>query len=176
VRRRSRNASGWRRWRRKTSSWSGDRCDVSDFTPAAADDPFSGSSRSPRRKLDRIAFASERAFLLQTAFGLLRECAGTAAAVMRLRTRVITNLVDPARFARRGLRNGAATGRFWTMSRGNSIAASKLFVLFELEGLSTPKSRALLAIPVGTVASRLRRARDLFSRGSQARPGAAGFP
>lgn len=37
-----------------------------------------------------------------------------------------------------------------------------VFVLFELEELSTPQIAALLEIPVGTAASRLRRAREDF--------------
>jgi RNA polymerase sigma-70 factor (ECF subfamily) len=38
------------------------------------------------------------------------------------------------------------------------------FVLFEVEGLSTPEMAELLGIPLGTVASRLRRAREIFER------------
>jgi RNA polymerase sigma-70 factor (ECF subfamily) len=38
------------------------------------------------------------------------------------------------------------------------------FVLFEVEGLSTPEMAELLGIPLGTVASRLRRAREVFER------------
>jgi RNA polymerase sigma-70 factor (ECF subfamily) len=37
-----------------------------------------------------------------------------------------------------------------------------VFVLFELEGLSAPEISELIGIPVGTVASRLRRARAAF--------------
>lgn len=37
-----------------------------------------------------------------------------------------------------------------------------VFVLFELEGLSSPEIAEMLGIPLGTVASRLRRARQLF--------------
>jgi RNA polymerase sigma-70 factor (ECF subfamily) len=39
-----------------------------------------------------------------------------------------------------------------------------VFVLFELEEMSTPEIAALLEIPVGTAASRLRRAREAFDR------------
>ena len=37
-----------------------------------------------------------------------------------------------------------------------------VFVLFELEALSSPEIAALIEVPVGTVASRLRRAREQF--------------
>lgn len=44
-----------------------------------------------------------------------------------------------------------------------------VFVLFELEELSTPQIAALLEIPIGTAASRLRRAREDFeARASRA--------
>lgn len=39
---------------------------------------------------------------------------------------------------------------------------SETFVLYEIEGLSAPEISILLAIPVGSVASRLRRAREQF--------------
>jgi len=38
------------------------------------------------------------------------------------------------------------------------------FVLFEIEGLSQPEIAAALGIPTGTVASRVRRAREAFTR------------
>jgi RNA polymerase sigma-70 factor (ECF subfamily) len=40
-----------------------------------------------------------------------------------------------------------------------------VFILFELEGLTTPEIAALAEIPLGTAASRLRRAREAFRAG-----------
>ena len=42
------------------------------------------------------------------------------------------------------------------------IEARTVFILFELERLSSPEIAQLLEVPLGTVASRLRRARELF--------------
>jgi len=42
-----------------------------------------------------------------------------------------------------------------------------VFVLFELEGLSTPEIAELIQIPIGTAASRLRRARQAFRAAAQ---------
>jgi RNA polymerase sigma-70 factor (ECF subfamily) len=39
---------------------------------------------------------------------------------------------------------------------------AEVFVLYEIEGLSSPEIAALLEIPLGSVASRLRRAREQF--------------
>jgi len=38
----------------------------------------------------------------------------------------------------------------------------EVFVLFELEGLTTPEIAELVGVPLGTAASRLRRAREAF--------------
>lgn len=43
-------------------------------------------------------------------------------------------------------------------------AHREVFVLYELEGLSTPEIAEVLAVPLGTVASRLARARTSFSK------------
>jgi RNA polymerase sigma-70 factor, ECF subfamily len=40
----------------------------------------------------------------------------------------------------------------------------QVFVLYELEGFSTPEIASALAIPLGTAASRLRRAREAFEQ------------
>ena len=42
---------------------------------------------------------------------------------------------------------------------------AEAFVLYEVEGLSSPEIAALLEIPLGSVASRLRRGREQFRSG-----------
>jgi RNA polymerase sigma-70 factor, ECF subfamily len=41
-----------------------------------------------------------------------------------------------------------------------------VFVLYEIEGLAAKEIAALLSIPVGTVASRLKRGRETFQSGA----------
>ena len=49
----------------------------------------------------------------------------------------------------------------WALSKLKPDLA-EAFVLYEIEGLSSPEIAALLEIPLGSVASRLRRAREQF--------------
>ena len=48
-----------------------------------------------------------------------------------------------------------------------SLEQRAVFVLYELEELSVPDIAELLGVPVGTAASRLRRARAAFSAASE---------
>lgn len=51
-----------------------------------------------------------------------------------------------------------------------------VFVLFELEQMSSPEIAEALGIPVGTVASRLRRARESFQAHARRRASSSGGP
>jgi RNA polymerase sigma-70 factor (ECF subfamily) len=108
-------------------------------------------------RLADITPGSERAFLMATALRL-------ASAVFRRERRL--DLEDDM-----DLRQ--ARGRDVDDARSavdllDSILARidptlvEVFVLFELEELSSPEIAKLLEIPVGTIASRLRRAREAF--------------
>lgn len=113
------------------------------------------------RRLDDIPPASERAFLL-----------GTAVRVAATRRRTL---------ARRRESFDALPERPDLLPSPEELTSRKrarvvleqilaqldeefrtCFVLFELEGLAAPQIAELLQIPIGTVASRLRRARELF--------------
>ena len=117
------------------------------------------------RKLGAIALGSERAFLFATARGI-------AANVRRSRARRQEDFDEDA-LARR-MDESADPEQAAAKSQARAILEGLLdemdedlrtvFVLFELEGLTTASIADLLAIPMGTVASRLRRARELFER------------
>lgn len=111
-------------------------------------------------RLVDIRFGSERAFLFSTAIGLARTNFRRSQ-----RCQLESDMdvhVDP------GARSEQVTNHCSAVELMDRVFANTdqdlvtVFVLFELEGLSAPEISELIDIPVGTVASRLRRARATF--------------
>jgi RNA polymerase sigma-70 factor, ECF subfamily len=130
------------------------------LAPEAAADATQQAFLIAAERLSDIRAGSERAFLFGTALRLAK----TAFRTMR-RFQLEDDMdarPDP------GLRAEQLTD----LQRAREIADRVLsrlepdllsvFVLFELEGMSSPEIAKLIDIPVGTVASRLRRARESF--------------
>jgi RNA polymerase sigma-70 factor (ECF subfamily) len=117
-------------------------------------------------RLDGIKRGSERAFLFGTALRLSRTVARTD------RRWVLEDDLDLR--AKSGPGADELVDRHHAIELLDRILATMspdlvtVFVLFELEGLSAPEVARLVGIPVGTAASRLRRAREVF-RGSVAK-------
>jgi RNA polymerase sigma-70 factor, ECF subfamily len=115
------------------------------------------------RRLADITPGSERPFLLASAvrvaanlrrsLGTRRECAEDEQA---------TEGVDPRPNAEALLDQKRLRQMLDRVLDGLADDLRVCFVLYELEGLSSPEIAELLRIPVGTVASRLRRAREAF--------------
>jgi RNA polymerase sigma-70 factor, ECF subfamily len=111
-------------------------------------------------RLADIRSGSERAFLFSTAIGLARTNFRRSQRC-QLQSDMDVH-VDP------GLRAEQVTNRCSAVELMDRVFANTdpelvtVFVLFELEGLSAPEIAQLVDIPVGTVASRLRRARATF--------------
>jgi len=111
-------------------------------------------------RLDAIKFGSERAFLFGTALRLARTATRTA------RRWVLEEDLDLR--ANAGSPTDELADRHRSIELLDRVLATMpeelvtVFVLFELEGLSAPEVAALVGIPVGTAASRLRRSRDAF--------------
>jgi RNA polymerase sigma-70 factor (ECF subfamily) len=120
------------------------------------------------QKLDSIAVGSERAFLYGTA-------SGVAANLRRSRARRLEVLDETAVSARADDAPDAekvveARERRALLDRalgGMADDQREVFVLFVLEGLETPQIAQVLGLPRGTVASRLRRAREEFHAASK---------
>jgi RNA polymerase sigma-70 factor (ECF subfamily) len=116
------------------------------------------------RRLSAIAIGSERSFLIGTAIRVARDARRTLG-----RRREVPEdegvealSLDPAP-------DELADQKRLRALLDEVLAAMpdelrEVFVLFELEEMSTPEIATLLEIPTGTAASRLRRAREEFDR------------
>jgi RNA polymerase sigma-70 factor, ECF subfamily len=108
-------------------------------------------------RLGDIRLESERSFLLETAFRVAHTLGRKT-----VRWELEENMDER-------LSNERDTGDKRADVQMCDLVLSKVdpelaevFVLFEMQGLSAPEIAALLQIPLGSVASRLRRAREQF--------------
>jgi len=111
-------------------------------------------------RLDDIRQGSERAFLFGTALRLARTAYRTG------RRWQLEDDMDHRADA--GSRLEELVDRRRAVEVADRVLAQMdptlltVFVLFEIEGLSTPEIAELVGVPLGTAASRLRRAREAF--------------
>ena len=116
------------------------------------------------RKLSEIALESERQFLFSTAV----RVASTRRRTLRRRREDPHSELDDADQER----SQPGPERLTEMSRarqqlqvildGMNLEQRAVFILFELEELTVPQIASTLGLPLGTVSSRLRAARDYF--------------
>lgn len=113
------------------------------------------------QKLDRIEEGKERSFL----FGTACNVASDHRRAERRRKEDFSDGID--------VEDGTASAEELVdrnrarlvldrVLDGMTMEVRAVFVLFELEELSVPNIALLLGVPIGTVASRLRRGRELF--------------
>ena len=115
------------------------------------------------QKLDTIVLGSERSFLFATARGI-------ASNARRTRTRnrelldddLVASQVDGAPDPEQIAATRQARRLLDEILDGLSEDLRTVFLLYELEGQTTAEIATLLGAPMGTVASRLRRAREEF--------------
>jgi RNA polymerase sigma-70 factor (ECF subfamily) len=115
------------------------------------------------QRIAAIAEGAERSFLFSTARGV-------AANARRSRARsreeqgeaAIASCADVGADPEQVLSAKEARGALDRILEGLPEDVRTVFVLFELEGLTAAAIAELLALPAGTVASRLRRAREEF--------------
>lgn len=111
-------------------------------------------------RLDQIREGSERAFLFGTAIRLARS-SHRKNHRCQLEADMDTR-VDPRQRADDAANRRTAVELLDRVLRRMDEDLVTVFVLFELEGMSTPEIAELVQIPIGTAASRLRRARQAF--------------
>ncbi len=119
------------------------------------------------RKLRSVHEGSERSFLFQTAL----RVASDSRRALRRRPDVpsVKEAVDPSPTGEELIDRRRARERLDHILDGMSINLRAVFVLAELDEMTMADIAALLNLPLGTVASRLRRARAHF-RQEAARP------
>jgi RNA polymerase sigma-70 factor (ECF subfamily) len=125
--------------------------------PDAAADATQQAFLIAAERIEDIRQGSERAFLIGTALRLARSFIRRAG-----RLQLETDMDLRASPTRNPMDDRAAVQLFdLALSRMNPSLA-EVFVLYELDGFSSPEIAKLIGVPLGTVASRLRRARVEF--------------
>ena len=127
------------------------------LSPDAAADVTQQSYLVAAERLADIHPDSERAFLVGTALRVARSF-GRRSGRFQLETDMDARASESP-----NLGDERATIELCDLALSKvDSELVEVFVLFEVEGLSSPEIAALLEIPLGTVASRLRRAREQF--------------
>src|SRR5215471_10282559 len=125
--------------------------------PDAAADATQQTFLVAAERLADIHADSERAFLVGTALRVARALGRT-----KVRWQLETDMDQRPADGRSALDERAALQLLDIALGKVDPELVEIFVLFEVEGLSSPEIAALMEIPLGTVASRLRRAREQF--------------
>lgn len=129
------------------------------LTADAAADAAQQTFLIAAERLDDIQADSERAFLVGTALRVARSM-GRKTLRWQLEDDMDRRVVAAGDHA-----DARAAVELCDLALSNvDPDVAEVFVLFELEGFSSPEIAASLEIPLGTVASRLRRAREQFRR------------
>jgi RNA polymerase sigma-70 factor, ECF subfamily len=117
------------------------------------------------RRLHELAAGAERAFLFQTAVRVAAEMRRSwRRSRLTLGDGDLPEPVDEAPAADVAIEQREARKFLDDAIASLDIELAAVFVLFELEELTTSEIAVLLAIPPGTVSTRLRRAREEFKK------------
>jgi RNA polymerase sigma-70 factor, ECF subfamily len=148
-----------------------------------ADDATQQVFMVAHRRLADIVPENEQAFLLQTALRVASDFRRTRRRRHEVETGEIPSLADTAANPEEATDRLRARALLDRVLDAMSVDLRRVFVLFELEELTTPEVAEVLHIPRGTVASRLRRAREDFRKNvlrmsapQGGRPGTGGKP
>lgn len=114
-------------------------------------------------KLETIDETRERAFLMGTAFRVARRARERYARRQSREAEIEADLPDHAPALEEVLDQARARRLADALLDSMPLDLRSVFVLFEVEEMTTTEIADLLDLPIGTVASRLRRARADFS-------------
>ncbi len=114
------------------------------------------------RKLDEIAVGRERSFLFGTAMRVAADARRSTARRREVASEGASEPTDPTPHADELLDQRRARAMLDDALREMDLDLRAVFVLFELEEMTMAQIAKLLELPPGTVASRLRRAREEF--------------
>jgi len=115
------------------------------------------------QKLAAIEPGSERAFLAATARGIAANIRRSRALTHEIADEdAIMHQMDAALDPEQQAAKGQALRALEKLLQGLEEDVRTVFVFFELEGMTTAEISAALGVPMGTVASRLRRGREEF--------------
>jgi RNA polymerase sigma-70 factor, ECF subfamily len=128
----------------------------------AVDDAVQRVFEIAARKADLISPGGERPFLFRTAVLVAAEVRRSARREQQRHcsdeSEIASNAPNPEELLEHRERR-----ELLDLALDNlPLELRSVFVLFELEGLHVPEIAALAGIPIGTVASRLKRARERF--------------
>ncbi|HEX4340973.1 MAG TPA: sigma-70 family RNA polymerase sigma factor [Polyangiaceae bacterium] len=135
------------------------------LSAADADDAAQRVFVVASRKLELVEQGRERSFLFGTAYRVVRE-------IRRAKARRPESplpgdgdemeAADPSPNPEEFADRSSARALLDQVLAEMPIDSRSVFVLFELEEMTVPEIASMLELPVGTIASRLRRARELF--------------
>lgn len=114
------------------------------------------------RRVDSIEPGCERSFLFGTAIRVASNRRRQVARRREQRDATIIDIRDPAPDPEATTEFARTREKLQRVLDELSVELRAVFVLFEIEELSVPQIAELVGIPEGTVASRLRRAREAF--------------
>jgi RNA polymerase sigma-70 factor (ECF subfamily) len=128
-----------------------------------ADDAAQQAFIAASRRIGDIRLGSERAFLFSTALHI-----GSRARRSRIRKREdlgaeLDEQADPTPPLEDLVDRGRARELLDTLLAEMPLELEVIFVLYEIEQLTTTEIAEVVGVPTGTVASRLRRAREDFA-------------
>lgn len=130
--------------------------------PHAVDDAVQQVFEVASRRLDDIEVGRERAFLFKTALHVARELRRVAHRAHDSDGETLDHLRDPGQTPEEAVDSARCRALLDDVLDALPLELRSVFVLFELEELGTAEIAQLLELPPGTVASRLRRAREEF--------------